>query len=73
MSKTWIYPTAEVSEAAVIGMGTKIWNQAQVREGAHIGERCIISKNVYIDENVSISVISIRNWQKPLANTYTNH
>ncbi len=62
MSGIMIHPTAEVSTAAVIGAGTKIWNQAQVREGAHIGEHCIISKNVYIDENVSIgSRVKIQN------------
>lgn len=62
MNQVFIHPTAEVSEAAVIGAGTKIWNQAQIREGAHVGERCIISKNVYIDENVSIgSRVKIQN------------
>lgn len=45
----FIHPTAEVSENAVIGDGTRIWNQAQVREGCVIGEHCIISKNVYVD------------------------
>ncbi len=48
----YIHPTAEVSKKAVIGKGTKIWNQAQVREGAKIGENCVISKNVYIDKDV---------------------
>lgn len=62
MSEILIHPTAEVSETAVVGAGTKIWNQAQVREGAHIGKHCIISKNVYIDENVSIgSGVKIQN------------
>lgn len=46
----FIHPTAEVSERAKIGDGTKIWNLAQVREDSVIGENCIISKNVYIDE-----------------------
>lgn len=45
----FIHPTAEVSEKAKIGDGTKIWNLAQVREDCVIGENCIISKNVYID------------------------
>jgi UDP-2-acetamido-3-amino-2,3-dideoxy-glucuronate N-acetyltransferase len=30
MRDVFIHPTAEVSDAAVIGSGTKIWNQAQV-------------------------------------------
>ena len=32
-----IHPTAEVSDAAEIGAGTKIWSHVQVREGAVIG------------------------------------
>ncbi len=45
----FIHPTAEVSDEAVIGDGTKIWNLAQVREKSVIGKNCIISKNVYVD------------------------
>ena len=50
----YIHPTAEVSEHAKIGDGTKIWNLAQVREDCSIGENCIVSKNVYIDTKVVI-------------------
>ena len=49
-----VHPSADVSADAVIGAGTSVWNQAQVREGAHIGARCIIGKNVYIDTDVVI-------------------
>lgn len=49
-----IHFTAEVSENAKIGTGTKIWNFSQVREKAEIGESCILGKNVYIDTNVKI-------------------
>jgi UDP-2-acetamido-3-amino-2,3-dideoxy-glucuronate N-acetyltransferase len=45
----FIHHTADVSENAKIGDGTKIWNLAQVRENSVIGKNCIISKNVYID------------------------
>jgi len=48
----FIHPSAEVSDRANIGEGTKIWNLAQVREECKIGENCIISKNVYIDTKV---------------------
>jgi len=51
---TFFHETAEVSEQAVIGDGTKIWNHAQVRENAKIGCNCIVSKNVYIDSDVTI-------------------
>lgn len=48
----FIHQTAEVSDKANIGDGTKIWNLAQVRENCIIGNDCIISKNVYIDTKV---------------------
>lgn len=50
----FVHDTAEVSDDARIGRGTKIWNLAQVRENSTVGEDCIISKNVYIDEGVSV-------------------
>jgi UDP-2-acetamido-3-amino-2,3-dideoxy-glucuronate N-acetyltransferase len=49
-----IHPTAEVSAEAVIGPGTSIWHQAQVRERARVGAGCVIGKNVYIDFEVEI-------------------
>lgn len=49
-----IHPTAEVSDAASIGDGTSVWNDAQVREGARIGAQCIIGKGVYVDRDVTI-------------------
>jgi acetyltransferase-like isoleucine patch superfamily enzyme len=49
-----VHPTADVSADAVIGAGTSIWNQAQVRERARIGVGCVIGKNVYVDVDVVI-------------------
>jgi acetyltransferase-like isoleucine patch superfamily enzyme len=49
-----IHSTAQVSDDAIIGAGTRIWNQAQVREHARIGRDCIIGKDVYIDFSVEI-------------------
>jgi UDP-2-acetamido-3-amino-2,3-dideoxy-glucuronate N-acetyltransferase len=49
-----IHPTADVATSAVIGHGTSIWNQAQVREGARIGSDCVIGKNAYVDAGVVI-------------------
>lgn len=48
------HPTAEVSQKAQIGRNTKIWHYVQVREGARIGENCILGKGVYIDFDVAI-------------------
>jgi acetyltransferase-like isoleucine patch superfamily enzyme len=47
-----IHSTADVSPKAIIGEGTSIWHQAQVREGAIIGSECIIGKGVYIGADV---------------------
>ncbi len=58
----YVHPTAEVSNEAQIGAGTKIWRQAHIREHAHIGETCNIGKGVYIDARVRIgSCVKIQN------------
>ena len=54
MADFYAHPTADVSPKAKIGAGTKIWHQAQVREDAVIGSKCIIGKNAYIDLKVEI-------------------
>lgn len=48
------HPTAEVDDRAIIGDGTKIWHEAQIREGARIGSECVLGKGVYIDKDVVI-------------------
>jgi acetyltransferase-like isoleucine patch superfamily enzyme len=48
------HPTADVSPAATIGEGVRIWHHAQVREGAVIGPGCIIGKGVYVGADVSL-------------------
>jgi UDP-2-acetamido-3-amino-2,3-dideoxy-glucuronate N-acetyltransferase len=50
----YIHPTADVSELSTVGPGTRIWHQAQVREGAVIGRQCILGKGAYIDKDVHI-------------------
>jgi len=50
----YIHPTSDVSQQAIIGEGTKIWQHCQVRENATIGKNCILSKGVYIDADVKI-------------------
>jgi acetyltransferase-like isoleucine patch superfamily enzyme len=49
-----IHATADVSEDAEIGVGTSIWHQVQVREGAVIGGECILGKGAYVDHHVRI-------------------
>lgn len=61
-TSSYIHPTADVSPQAIIGAGTRIWHQAQVREGAQIGSNCIIGKGVYIDFDVTVgSNVKIQN------------
>lgn len=61
-NKIFIHDTAEVSEKANIGDGSKIWNLVQVRENCNIGQNTIISKNCYIDFDVNIgSQVKIQN------------
>jgi acetyltransferase-like isoleucine patch superfamily enzyme len=50
----FIHETADVSPAAVIGRGTKIWHQAQVMDGATLGEECNVGKGVFIANGVTI-------------------
>ncbi|MFN0148058.1 MAG: acyltransferase [Dehalococcoidia bacterium] len=54
MSDYRVHPTAEVHGQAVIGAGSSIWHQAQVREGATLGPGCIIGKGAYIGEHVTL-------------------
>ncbi len=49
-----IHPTAEISPQATVGEGTSIWHWAQVREGARIGARCTLGKDVYVDKDVVV-------------------
>lgn len=57
-NEVFIHPSANVSPKAIIGEGSKIWINVQIRENANIGPGCIISKDVYIDHSVSIGARS---------------
>ncbi|MEE1620712.1 acyltransferase [Zafaria sp. J156] len=45
-------PGADIADGVEIGAGTRIWHLAQVREGAVIGEECIIGRGAYIGSGV---------------------
>jgi acetyltransferase-like isoleucine patch superfamily enzyme len=51
---TTIAATADVDASATIGDGSKIWHLAQVRDGAILGENCIVSRGAYIGSGVKI-------------------
>lgn len=50
----YIHPTADVSPRATLGAGTRVWHEAQVREGAVLGRNCILGKGVYVDFGVRL-------------------
>lgn len=50
----WAHKTAEISEGANIGQGTKIWHQSQVQKEAEIGENCVIGHNCFIASRAKI-------------------
>ena len=49
-----IEATSLVDSSAVIGQGTRIWHNSQVRDEVVIGDNCIIGRNVYIGTGVRI-------------------
>jgi len=51
---SYIHPTADVSAEAVVGPGTRVWHQAQVRERSCLGANCIVGKGAYVDFDVTI-------------------
>ncbi|WP_113718725.1 acyltransferase [Arthrobacter dokdonensis] len=51
---TYIAPSADVAEQAVLGEGTKIWHLAQVREDAVLGANCIVGRGAYVGTGVQI-------------------
>lgn len=53
-SEIFIHSTANVAPSAVIGAGSKVWINVQIRENAVVGENCILAKDVYIDLRVNI-------------------
>lgn len=50
----FVHKTAEVSEGAVIGRGTSIWQHCIIQSGAQIGENCNVGANVFIEDGVII-------------------
>ncbi|HEV7663483.1 MAG TPA: DapH/DapD/GlmU-related protein [Chloroflexota bacterium] len=51
---TFVHPTADVSDRARIGAGSKIWRQAHVREDALIGAGSIVGAGVYVGAGVTL-------------------
>ena len=51
---TLIDPTANVSAAASVGAGTRIWQHCIILAGARVGVDCKLSHNVFVEGDVRI-------------------
>lgn len=49
-----VHPSAEVADDVQIPASTRVWHQAQVRNGAILGENCIIGKGAYVGSGVAM-------------------
>jgi acetyltransferase-like isoleucine patch superfamily enzyme len=49
-----VHASADLEPDVVVGPRTSIWHRAQVRVGARIGAECVIGRDVFIDEGVTI-------------------
>lgn len=47
-----VHESADVSGDAEIGAGSTVWHLAQVREGARLGEECIVGRGAYVGTGV---------------------
>jgi acetyltransferase-like isoleucine patch superfamily enzyme len=49
-----IHPTAIVEENVTLGDGTAVWDNVHIRQGAQLGEQCIVGGKSYIAYDVVI-------------------
>lgn len=50
--------SADVASSATIGDGSSIWHLAQVREGARLGEQCVVGRGAYVGTGVEVGARS---------------
>ena len=53
MKKFFQHESALIEKGAKIGNNTKVWMNSQIRDGAIIGNDCIISKDTFVDERAN--------------------
>lgn len=51
---TRVDPTAEVAADVILGEGTTVWGLAQVREGAVLGQDCVVGRGAYVGIGVQV-------------------
>jgi len=49
-----VHPSADVADDAIIGDGTQVWANVQIRPGARVGHECILGRHVFVDLGVTI-------------------
>lgn len=49
---TRVHPSADVDEDVLLGDGTSVWHQAQIRAGASLGRDCVVGRGAYIGAGV---------------------
>jgi acetyltransferase-like isoleucine patch superfamily enzyme len=49
-----VHATADVEADVTVGPRTSIWHRAQIRVGARIGADCVIGRDSFIDEGVTL-------------------
>lgn len=49
---TFVAAHATVEDGAVVGDGTKVWDDAVVRSGARVGSECIVGRGAYLGPGV---------------------
>ncbi|TLS46423.1 N-acetyltransferase [Streptomyces montanus] len=49
-----VAPGAQIDETAVLGPGTAVWELAQIREKAVLGEDCVVGRGSYVGPGVHI-------------------
>jgi acetyltransferase-like isoleucine patch superfamily enzyme len=54
MKQSKISSNAIIDVSALIGSGTTIWHNVQIRDGVSIGSECTVGKDVYIGSGVEI-------------------
>ena len=51
---TFVDPTAEIAPDVTLGSGTTVWGLAQVREGASLGDECVVGRGAYVGAGVVV-------------------
>ncbi len=49
-----MHESADVAADAVIGDGTYVWANVQIRPGARVGRSCVVGRHVFVDLDVHV-------------------